>query len=168
MPDRISWALDLLDVQPTDHVLEVGCGTGVALALVADRLDGGTVLGIDRSATATAKASVRLAEVPADRWSLQQTDLAGLEVEPASFDRAFAVNVNVFWTRPASAECEVLARALRPGGRLVLAYAGPDGEGTRDIAPGIAAKLEAHGFDAEVVEHPSGSMVAVTAHRRPG
>jgi len=52
VPDRISWAIELLDVSSADQVLEIGCGPGVAMALVCDRLSGGRITGIDRSATA--------------------------------------------------------------------------------------------------------------------
>ncbi|HUG83628.1 MAG TPA: methyltransferase domain-containing protein, partial [Euzebya sp.] len=53
VPDRIRWAVQLLDVSAEDRVLEIGCGAGVAVRLIADRLShGGEITAIDRSATA--------------------------------------------------------------------------------------------------------------------
>lgn len=164
VPARVAWAVDLLDVQPDDHVLDIGGGPGVSVALVCDRLDGGRITAIDRSATATARTRDRNAEhVAAGRAAVHQGDLAGYDGEEDQFDKAFAVNVNVFWTTDAAAECRVLTRVLRPGGLLVLVYSGPTPDGGRDVAPDVTANLECHGFATDVRRHPDGAMIAVTA-----
>lgn len=168
VPDRIRWGVEQLEVDADHDVLEVGCGPGLALGLIADRLVGGagTVVGLDRSATAIERSRQRLAGHPsADRVRLQQADLAHLDAVEGAFDRVLAVNVNVFWTSGAEPECRRLAEVLRPDGRIVLVFAGPDGEGARDVGPTVATKLVAHGFASEVRRHPSGSMVAVEAWR---
>jgi hypothetical protein len=48
IPDRIAWTVDLLDPQPDDTILEVGCGNGAAVSLIAPRLQTGVITAIDR------------------------------------------------------------------------------------------------------------------------
>jgi SAM-dependent methyltransferase len=164
VPDRIAWAVELLDPAPGDRILEFGCGPGVAAHLVANRLDGGHLTAIDRSATAVERARARNADhLAAGRLTVEQVDLAGFRGEPARFDKAFAVNVNVFWTSPADPECRVLARVLRPGGLLLLVYGGPSPGDPRDVGGRVASTLEPHGFAAQVVRHPGGALLAIAA-----
>jgi SAM-dependent methyltransferase len=157
---RIAWAVELLGLEADDRVLEVGCGSGAAVALVCRQLEAlggsgpggvGSVVGIDRSATAIGRAVARNAEaIQAGRARFEQVDLAGFDPVGRSFDLAFAVNINVFWTGSADAECEVLARALRPGGVVHLVYDGPGLEGARDVGPAVVGNLARHGFRADV------------------
>jgi SAM-dependent methyltransferase len=167
-PDRIAWAVGLLDVGPGDRVLEVGCGTGVAVALVADRLDGGCITALDRSQVAIQRAQARNAgHVTAGRARLRRCELADFDGGAASVDKAFAINVNVFWTSGAEPECAVLRRVLRPGGPVRLVYEGPGADGGRDVAPAVVASLEKGGLTTEVTRSPSG-LVCVTGRRPDG
>ena len=47
--ERSEWVLSLLDVQPTDHVLEVGFGPGVDIRRVSAIAIKGLVAGVDHS-----------------------------------------------------------------------------------------------------------------------
>src|SRR5687767_11867705 len=89
---RSRWAVELLDVQPTDRFLEVGCGPGVALAAASARTS--DVVGVDRSPvmvrTARRRSGATVVEASAN--ALPQFD------EP--FDKALAVNTLAFWPDP--------------------------------------------------------------------
>jgi cyclopropane fatty-acyl-phospholipid synthase-like methyltransferase len=59
IPQRLRWAVGVLDVQPDEQILEIGCGRGIAIELICARLDTGRVTGVDRSPVAIAAAQVR-------------------------------------------------------------------------------------------------------------
>lgn len=82
---------------------------------------------IDRSAVATARAARRNAtHLAAGRIAVRQTTLAGLAAPAYTFDKALAINVNLFWVSDPAAELTVLKHALRPGAPLHILY-GADG-----------------------------------------
>ncbi|HEX5947484.1 MAG TPA: class I SAM-dependent methyltransferase [Acidimicrobiales bacterium] len=167
IPARVAWAADLLDLAPTDRVLEFGCGPGVAAALVAERLTEGSVLAIDRSATAISRAAARTAaHVDAGRVELAQVALADLETDRV-FDVAFGVNVNLFWTGPAAAECRVLTDVLAPRGAVHVIYETPGeradpGRPGRDIPGRVSECLRRHGFEPTTARGPDGRLVCVS------
>lgn len=41
VPERVAWAVDMLNVAPDDQLLEIGCGAGQAVSLICQRLDTG-------------------------------------------------------------------------------------------------------------------------------
>jgi SAM-dependent methyltransferase len=100
--------------------------------------------------------------VDAGRLELRRCTLAGLEVPDGSFDVAFSVNVNLFWTGPAQPELDVLHRALRPGGRLHVLYGPGPGDPTEALAA-VGAQLADSPFRAcEVRRTERGSEVRAT------
>lgn len=54
--ERLAWAVETMRVRPDDRVLEIGCGAGVAVGLVCERLAGGRITAIGRSDATTALA----------------------------------------------------------------------------------------------------------------
>lgn len=129
MVDRQRWAVQHVVASRPQAVLEIGCGPGVALTLLAKALPDARIVGIDRSPVAVERAAARLgALLDGDRVSLHHVAIADLDLPEASIDVALGVNVNVFWTSRAERELTVLRRVLRPGGVLHLIYEppGPD------------------------------------------
>lgn len=164
VPERIGWALKLLQPGPAERILEIGCGSGVAAGLVCGQLVGGRLLALDRSPTAIERTRARnAAHLQEGRLETYAGELRHLSVPPGSVDAAFAVDVNVFWTTAADAELAVLSAALRPGGRLHLLYgAGPTGR--ERITEAVAAAVTAHRF-ADLVVHDRGVGCGVSACR---
>jgi len=113
-----SCALELLDVQPTEHVIEIGFGGGRALAEVAR--GAGFAAGVDRSRAAVTSARNQFAtEIEAGRVEIAEASVEALPFAERSFHCAFTVHTIYFWPQPDEGLAEV-ARVLRPGGRLVL------------------------------------------------
>jgi SAM-dependent methyltransferase len=114
--------LDILEIAPTDQVLDFGCGSGTGVREAAKLAVSGHVTGLDVSETVLGLARRRnRVAVRADRVRLARVDGEELGLAPRSFDRIFSVHSVYFWKAPSDI-LRQLANALRPGGRLVLAF----------------------------------------------
>jgi ubiquinone/menaquinone biosynthesis C-methylase UbiE len=164
---RLRWAVEVLDVGPEDHVLEVGCGHGVAVSLVCERLVGGRITAVDRSPKMIEIAEKRnRVHAPKARFITASLEEAGLEDE--TYDRIFAVHVAALH-RPGQ-PLEIVRRRLAPDGRLCLVSQAPHSTPAqaRAFAVQLAAVLDGAGFtiEDELVERlDTGPAAAVTARR---
>jgi SAM-dependent methyltransferase len=95
-------------------LLEVGCGTGNATACLAAAWPGAHLVGLDLSAGMLARARAKLGALP-----LVRADACRLPFAARSFDLVAGVYVLHHLKSPEDFYAEA-ARALRPGGRLVL------------------------------------------------
>jgi cyclopropane fatty-acyl-phospholipid synthase-like methyltransferase len=146
IPERLMWAVQTLNVQPHDRLLEIGCGTGVTLALICDQLDGGSITGLDRSDKAITTAHKRSVDcIAANKARLITGDVAQADLGSAVFDKIFAVNVNIFWLKPIQ-ELKVIKAHLAPQGSLYLFFEPPDAAQAREIAAKLHANLAVGGF----------------------
>lgn len=144
-PARLRWAVDVLAIQPNERILEIGCGRGIAMDLVCERLHDGSITGLDRSPAAIAAAATRNEKhIRAGKARLLKAALADAELDER-FDKAFAVNVNVFWLAPAK-ELAVIRRSLAPRGRLYLFYEPPSTSQLERAAQSCHAFLEESGY----------------------
>ena len=77
-----AWTLHLLDIQPTDTVLEVGFGAGQGIKLAAERVTSGRIRGIDLSEEMVRVATKRNASaIKAGRVALSQGSITALPFE---------------------------------------------------------------------------------------
>ncbi|GAA0944643.1 class I SAM-dependent methyltransferase [Pseudonocardia zijingensis] len=168
--ERLVWAVETLGVRPDDRVLEIGCGHGVAVSLVCERLAGGSVLGIDRSATMVEMALRRNAtHVAAGRAAFQVAALHEADLGEARFDLAFAIHVPVLLRGDPARELAVVRAHLAPGGRFALPFQQLDPASTEPTVERLAGVLEAGGLtvvERHVAELASGRAGCVVA--RPG
>jgi len=118
---RLTWVVGVIAARPGERVLEVGCGHGVLVALLADRA--AEVLGIDRSPTMVTAAGRRnRAAVEAGRVRLQAAALSDADLGPDPFDAVVSFNVRAFSEPSQQATWDVISRVLAPAGRVVVAF----------------------------------------------
>ncbi len=130
--------LDVVGAAPLRAVLDLGTGTGRMLELLAPMA--GRAVGIDQSAQMLSVARVRLERAGLRNVHLRQGDIYAVPVEPDFYDLVVVHQVLHYLDDPSRAVREA-ARALRPGGRLIVV----------DFAP-----------------HTEESLRAAQAHRRLG
>ena len=119
-PRRLAEACGL---RPSDQVLEVGCGSGLFTAALAERCAHLTALDLD--ARYLAQTAARTAALT--NLSLQRGDMAALPCETGSLDAVVLISVLTESPSPVSALSECL-RVLRPGGRVIVGeeFFGPE------------------------------------------
>lgn len=109
----VELAIDLLEAQEGEMILDAGCGTGAALAAAAARADI-HLSGIDPSPTMIAAARRRLGpSAELDTVTIEEMPFAD-----ETFDAILLLNVLYFAGHDAGMVAN-LHRVLRPGGRLI-------------------------------------------------
>jgi SAM-dependent methyltransferase len=153
---RSIWAVSLLDVRPTDRVLEIGFGPGIAIHELSRLATGGRVYGIDHSEVMLRAARRRnAAAVRSGRTELLRGSVESLPTLGGPLDKILAVNSMGFWPDPPRRVQELRER-LRPGGAIAIASQprcpGATSETSARAAQDIEAVLTEAGFSRIRVE----------------
>ena len=149
--ERFVWAVDTLEVRPADRLFEIGCGHGVAVSLVCERLTTGTITAIDRSPKMIEMATRRNREhVDAGRAMLEAIALEDADLGAQRFDKVFAFNVAPFWLQPKAALGAVREHLVGDGALYVFWDARHfAAERAGDLASALADRLRQGGLSID-------------------
>lgn len=115
-------ALSELNVESTDHVLEVGYGPGLGIQAAAAATPEGFVAGVDYSREMVKLARKRnMSAIDAGHVDLQYGPADDLPYGDVTFDKVFSINSMQVWP-DALAGLKELRRVLKPRGRIALAF----------------------------------------------
>lgn len=128
--------IDWLEPRAGESILDLGCGTGELATAIAGR--DARVVGVDASAEMIAAARERS---PALEWVVGDGEALAFD---GRFDAVFS-NAALHWMTRAEATARGIARALKPGGRLVAEFGGAGCVGT--VCTAVAVELAARGDD---------------------
>lgn len=149
---RHSAAVSALALAGTESVLEIGCGHGVAVRLVLERLGTGTITALDRSdkmieaVRASAPEALASGQLRTRAEALEEADFG-----EERFDAIFAINVDLN-LRLGTRWPALLKALLRPGGRLVLAFDPPPDSSKGHVFVGKSLdRLTVAGFTATLL-----------------
>jgi ubiquinone/menaquinone biosynthesis C-methylase UbiE len=128
----VVWAelLNDLHLRGNEHVLDMGCGRGAVLSIVAELVPKGRAVGLDlwRSADQTGNSSEAArqnlyAEGVSDRCALETGDMLAMPFLDSTFDLVVS-NLAIHNIAPAERRLRAVdeaVRVLKPGGRLMIA-----------------------------------------------
>jgi len=114
------WGLEHVRIEPSFTMLDVGCGGGRTIHVLAARAPNGRVYGIDYSeASVEASRETNQSAVAAGRVEIQQGSVSKLPFADAMFDLVTAVETHYYWPDLPN-DAREIARVLKPGGTLVV------------------------------------------------
>jgi ubiquinone/menaquinone biosynthesis C-methylase UbiE len=145
-----NWAHDALALQPGEHAVDIGCGSGSEVLAFADAVGPtGTAIGVEPDPHLLTAAERRATQAGSPA-KFHSGDAYGLPFGADSFDAALCERVFQHLTAPIRAANEI-ARVLRPGGRVVVV----DSDwGTAIVHPG----------DRQVVREVVDTLVSATTN----
>jgi ubiquinone/menaquinone biosynthesis C-methylase UbiE len=119
-------AIERLDIQPSDLVLDIGFGGGVTISEMLKIIDGGKVYGVDLSDVMIEQAKQRFKDaIDRDRLSIVLADVINLPFDDGTFDKICTVNTIYFWSDFLASLGEI-KRVLKNEGRLAIGIRSAD------------------------------------------
>jgi ubiquinone/menaquinone biosynthesis C-methylase UbiE len=120
------FAVEMLDLQPTDRVLDIGFGGGMTIGKMLNTIDTGKIYGVDFSQEMVEKAKQKFrSAIESNKVSIEFADVRLLPFESNIFDKICTVNTIYFWNEPL-ASLQEIKRVLKDGGKLVIGIRSAD------------------------------------------
>lgn len=130
-------AVELLNVQPDDQVLEIGFGPGTAIQMLATRATKGFVAGVDLSEVMVKQAARRNRKfIKTGQVELRQGTVSNLPYEDGRFTKVCAVNNFYIWPTPED-DLKEVRRVMKEGGLLLLCLRMKHPSRSFMVAPGF-------------------------------
>ena len=117
--DAIEHAVERLQPQPGEHILDLATGTGWGSRVIAQRFPGVNVTGVDIADQMLAHATASATRLGLD-IEYRHADAERLPFPDGAFDAVLSTFGVMFAGRPEAAAAE-LSRVVRKGGRIALA-----------------------------------------------
>ena len=111
--------LDMADIESTDRIIDIGCGTGASSLQAAQRVSDGTVLGVDISDPLLARAAGRAKEEGVRNASFLLADAQTYDFSGQPFDLLVSRLGMSFFSDSIEALGN-LSNALNTGGKMVF------------------------------------------------
>jgi SAM-dependent methyltransferase len=156
VPQLTTTIISYLEVQPTDHILDTGCGDGKLTVELAKQLTNGKILGVDYSGSMIQAGNDLAKELQLNNCSFDVVDCSTFEGEKAtsyldgSWDKVFS-NAAYHWIlRQPESRVQALTavyNALKSGGKFVFECGGHGN--IAELQTAITAALLAHGVSLE-------------------
>ncbi len=116
------FALECMDPQKDDHILEIGFGHGRLISKMLPKIKEGKLHGIDISEQMVKVTTNRNKDsVDSGELTLKQASIADIPYPDGHFDKVFTCNTIYFWPDPADNIREV-KRVLKPNGQFFCAF----------------------------------------------
>ena len=114
------WAVGMMGIRAADRILDLGCGSGMAIQMMRSIAVDGYVAGVDYSPVMVRQAHRRnAADVRAGRVAVLHGEVSSLPLPNSSYDKVSAVETFYFWPDPLASLREA-RRVLKPGGLAAI------------------------------------------------
>jgi SAM-dependent methyltransferase len=153
--ERNTWAVDLLNLQLSDIVLEIGFGPGLALEMMSKFISSGKIYGIDHSQKMYSLAQARNKNaIAAGRMELLLGSVADVPKLARKIDKVLDVNSFQFWDDQVNSLL-TLKKCMNKGGTIAIVHQprkpGSTGSDADNAGHKIMACLKDAGFEGIVL-----------------